>query len=166
MSDDLGTIERSDGRYALRMVRHLSRPPTDVWAALTEPARLERWLGTTTLELRPGGAIEIVFDVDSVIRGTVRAVEPEKRLEYTWCEGSVNDDASVVCFELSPDGEGTLLTLTHRHQPASMARRTAAGWHAHVDVLAGELMGDAPSWESRYEQARGRYQALVATVAD
>ena len=166
MADELGTIERSDGRYSLRMVRHLSRPPADVWAALTEPARLERWLGKTTLELRPGGAIEIAFDENDSIRGTVRAVEPEKRLEYSWCEGPVEEDASVVCFELSANGDGTLLILTHRNQPPAMARRTCAGWHAHVDVLAGELTGDAPSWECRYERARGRYEPLVDAVTD
>ena len=41
-----GRIRDDDGRLALVLARSFPAPVEDVWAAVTEPARLARWIGT------------------------------------------------------------------------------------------------------------------------
>ena len=44
-----------DGRQRLEFRRSWPDGPDDVWAALTEPDRLARWIGTYEGERAPGG---------------------------------------------------------------------------------------------------------------
>lgn len=37
------TVERSDGRWTLRMERQLDYPPERVWVALTRASEIRRW---------------------------------------------------------------------------------------------------------------------------
>ena len=54
---DYGTMETTaDGRYILRYERRLRHPVEKVWAALTEPDRMEEWWArAAVLELAEGG---------------------------------------------------------------------------------------------------------------
>lgn len=75
-------------------------------------------------------------------------------MAYTW--GGSQGEPEVV-FELSPQGDGTLLTLPHR----KLARRddtldVAAGWHTHLDVLSARLAGREPG---PFWSAHGKWQA-------
>src|SRR4029078_7277277 len=43
-----GTIEKRDGEHVLVQTPAFHAPIEDVWAAVTEPDRLARWIGTWT----------------------------------------------------------------------------------------------------------------------
>jgi uncharacterized protein YndB with AHSA1/START domain len=43
-----GRIDHDGGRRTLRLTRSFRAPIEDVWAAVAEPERLERWIGTYT----------------------------------------------------------------------------------------------------------------------
>lgn len=97
------------GHCEVRLTRRYAATPTEVWATLTEPGSIARWLApTVALDLTPGGAFELAIGVAA----RVRVVEPERVLELDW--RVAGEDPSVVRFELTADGDGTLLTLDHR----------------------------------------------------
>lgn len=74
--------------------------------------------------------------------------------------GGSQGQPSEVTFELSPEGDGTRLVLTHR-KLASRADMidVAGGWHAHLGVLSARLAGREPGpfwsallrWEKDYQ---------------
>jgi uncharacterized protein YndB with AHSA1/START domain len=90
---------------ALRLTRRYAAPPAEVWAALTAPESVARWLGHAL--------------------GTIVREEPPHVLELDWSSG--DEPASAVRFELTESGGGTILVLEHRGiaAPRGMA---AMGW--------------------------------------
>lgn len=75
--------------------RELELPatPTELWEAVSDPARLSTWLADeVSLELRPGGDASFVVD-GRTLRGWVEEVTPptgargEGRLAFWWAEG-------------------------------------------------------------------------------
>lgn len=164
MSDaETGVIEAHDDRYTLTLVRHLQAKIREVWAAITEPIELEEWLAPVQLEPAVGGAVRIDFGGDEVVHGTVLRFEPPAVFEFSW-GGAGEGDPSVVRFELHERGGETVLRLTHHNQRARLARSTAAGWHAHVDLLDGRLRGEPGSWDESYARAKQRYAPIVAAA--
>jgi uncharacterized protein YndB with AHSA1/START domain len=147
-------IER-DGRFVvLRCERPLPCPVERAWAAITEPERIEHWLGRRPqLDLRPGG--EHVIDHGAGLRVVDRVlrVEPPTVLEHTFW-ASVNPDARVLWI-LRGTTEGCRLTFTHRMSDADIENaaatiaagddrgriiaRNAAGWRRLLDSLAVSL---------------------------
>jgi uncharacterized protein YndB with AHSA1/START domain len=124
----------------LVFVRDLRHPPATVWAALTDPARLDQWapfaaarpldaVGDTTLTMIDG-------DTRTDTPATVRRAEPFTLLEYTW-----GDD--LLRWELEPLGAGTRLTLRHTLAEPEMIAMVAAGWHLCV-VVAEHLLDGRP----------------------
>ena len=56
----------------------------DLWAAITDPARLARWYGQVEGDLRPGGAFRVYLAADDIeSTGRVEACEPPRRLLVT-----------------------------------------------------------------------------------
>ncbi len=166
--EELGTLgQNADGRCTLRMTRQLPYPVETVWAALTEPDQLDGWLGRLQYEPAQGSPLTIDFGDGVAIWGTVIAFEPPRRFSFTWSERADEPDteASTVQFDLATIAAGTRLILTHSRQSSRLARATAAGWHAHLDLLIGHLTGRAPDWDEVYPIARKAYEPLVRTLA-
>lgn len=154
----------ADGSYELEIVRTLDASLSEAWEVLTERDSLEGWLGRARYEPRVGSALTIDFGGGDSIRGEVVAIDPPRRFAFTWSEDEATEESSLVSLELVEVAGGTRLTLTHSRQPLSMARRTAAGWHAHMDLLIGFMHGTTPEWESVYPPAREAYASLVASL--
>lgn len=111
-----------DGTCALRLTRSYGAPPAEVWATLTEPEALARWLGPMA----------------EALRTNVRSVEAEKLLEVDWAPPG--EDLSVVRFELRANGSGTVLVLDHRRIEARRGMRALGTWEWHLgrlDALLG-----------------------------
>ncbi len=141
----------------LRIERLLPGPIERVWTYLVEPERRAEWLAGGALELKANGHAEFIFDHRNLtdekppekykdqcgemrFEGVVLKAEPPRLLRFSWPE--MSGDVSEVEFELAPQGEDVLLTLTHY----KLAKRddligTSAGWHVHLDVLAVKLAG-------------------------
>jgi uncharacterized protein YndB with AHSA1/START domain len=160
----LGQIEVEGERYGLTLVRRLAARIQDVWEAITEPEELEEWLSTTELEPRSGGRIQIDFGDNDVVRGTVQKFDPPHVFEFTWSDPKDGNDPSVVRFELTQDGDETVLRFTHRRQLDHLARSTAAGWHAHLDLLEGRLRGESIRFEDRYGKLKPLYEPIIAEL--
>jgi uncharacterized protein YndB with AHSA1/START domain len=115
------------------LTRHYRATPDEVWAALTQPDSLARWLAPAReVALRLGGPFELQLE-RWTMKGRVRAVEPSRMLELDWVDSDA--EPSVVRFELSPDGSGTRLVLDHRRIDARVGMRYAARWDRHLGRL-------------------------------
>ena len=63
-----GRIERDhEGHPTLVIVREFAAPIEDVWASVTEPARLERWIGTFTGD-PASGSVMFAMTAESDVR--------------------------------------------------------------------------------------------------
>jgi uncharacterized protein YndB with AHSA1/START domain len=76
----------------------------DVWDALTDPARVQRWFLPLSGDLRVGGK----FQLEGNAGGEIRRCEPPGLLEVTF-----GSETSVVQLRLSTDGDVTVLELDH-----------------------------------------------------
>jgi uncharacterized protein YndB with AHSA1/START domain len=119
---------------ALRLTRRYAAPPAEVWAALTEPDSLARWLHPSArLELAPEGS----FALGRAVSGRVTQLEPERLLELTW--QSRDEEPSVVRFELRPGAGGTVLTLDHSRLDQRTCMAYGRDWTRAFERLDAEL---------------------------
>lgn len=104
------TVERDGARQ--RTVQTLSQayPTTtdDLWEACTDAGRLARWFAPVHGDLRLGGR----YQVEGNASGEVVACEPQRSFAVTWEFGG---DTSDLVVQITPDGAGARLTLTHEH---------------------------------------------------
>ncbi|WP_214405795.1 SRPBCC family protein [Pseudonocardia lacus] len=129
------TLDTQDGRSVLRMRRRLAHPPAKVWKALIEPERLAEWFPTTVRpELRVGGKVDFGFGEP----GEVTELAEGRVIAYTW-------DADHLRWEVRPDGDGSLLLLTHTFDDRSGAASFAAGWHTCLEGMVLMLAGGSAS---------------------
>jgi len=96
----------------------------EVWAALTDPRRLEDWFANDVeLDLRPGGEARFRWGNGESRRATVTEVEPEERLAFEW------DGEGEVEFTLADAAEGTRLVVVE----------TSPAWTTALDLQATAL---------------------------
>lgn len=129
-----------DGDFRIHFERELPHPPERVWAWLTEPDKLERWLPGCSIDPQIGGAVRFDFGEEGAATGEVIRVEPYSLIEHTWKWEGV--PTSHVAWELAPSAAGTRLTLTHREVLAEPATEFAIGWHVMLDALRLDLAGE------------------------
>jgi len=152
----LGSLEVDGARRRVRFERRLQAPVEEVWAALTDPARLARWLAPGTVGDQPGDFVSLDFGEGGQVTGTVLRVERPHLLEYQWHFDGEGE--SIVRFALEAEGEGTRLVLEHRSLGADHAVGYAAGWHAHLDALRDETEGGTGSWDERFAAVLPSYR--------
>ena len=154
MDQDLGDVRRTGDTVEIIFHRRYARPIEKVWAALTVPERMADWFADVeSLELRLGGAIHLYFpEVDYRIQGVITALEPPRRLTWTWPQPDGTE--STVSFELEPDGAGCRLTLIERGLTLSQGAGNAAGWHAHLEALTDACDGVRTPWATLIEREK------------
>jgi uncharacterized protein YndB with AHSA1/START domain len=145
-----GTYETIDGKPAVRFERRLAHPIERVWQSITDPGELEHWFPCQVSgDLRPGATLTFSFPGHEMpdTEGEVTDIDPPRLLAYWW-------GTEHLRFELEPDGDGTLLRLTHVLSSPDQAARDAAGWHVCLDRLERVSTGE---WRELYEdyEARG-----------
>jgi uncharacterized protein YndB with AHSA1/START domain len=70
------------------------------------------------------------------VGGVYREVIPNEKLVFTWAWKSTPERESLVTVLLKPDGDGTLLTLTHEQFFDDEARdRHQDGWTGALDKM-------------------------------
>ena len=145
------------GRPALRVERRLAHPVERVWRAVTEPAELARWF-VAEAHWTPAAGEE--FEAAGQ-KGRVTVVEPPHRFAWEWHVESYS-------FELTPDGDGTVLVFTHVFNPEyGPSWQHAAGWETYFDRLDAHLAGGFLSEEDAHqgiESRMERYRERFARV--
>ncbi|OHU21604.1 ATPase [Mycobacteroides franklinii] len=168
MNDRLGRLTVHGDRATLTFARHLPYPVETVWSAITDPEQRRAWIGRTTLESRAGGQFEMVPSGPPLppeakrVTGRILVWEPPHVLEHEWKQSIVDD--SVVRYELSADGAGTLLRFTHRGLSVPHANGFRPGTHAILDRLIAYLADQPmPEWGQRYREVA---DLIAATSTD
>ena len=97
--------------------REIAHPPEKIWRALTQPHLIEEWLMKNDFAPAVGHQFNLQADQPNwkmVLDCEVLAVEPNRKLSYTW--NFASDDAalslkSVVTWTLTPTSAGTHLRM-------------------------------------------------------
>jgi uncharacterized protein YndB with AHSA1/START domain len=126
----------------VRLERAFPIPVDQLWAYLTTADGLRRWIADG--QIGPDRARLRFADNGSVIDGAVTAWEPPSLVEFAWDGGPTQPHGSRVRFELSADGAGSRLVLTHSRTASQTAPDFAAGWHRHLDTLGYLAQGAQP----------------------
>lgn len=176
---DYGTLIAAD---TVRFERLLPGPIERVWAYLTESDKRGTWLARGAVEPRAGGQVELHFlhsglsplpdqipaKYKSMEKGasfTARVTrwEPPRLLSHSWPEPSGNE--SEVTFELTPQGNDTLLVLTHRRLGADQKVSVAGGWHTHLGILVDHMNGRVPQpFFLTHSRLEGEYETRLASA--
>jgi uncharacterized protein YndB with AHSA1/START domain len=157
-----------DGKYArLFYQRRLPHPRERVWAALTDPEQVKKWLmaASVAIDGREGGSYETVAGPSHIrATGKILTWDPPRAYEYEWIveprEELPEGENSFVRWELADVGGETVLTLEHRRLTRATGLGFAAGWHAFIDRLSALLEDQPlPDWISRFAELRREYPA-------
>lgn len=142
----------------------LDNPTQEVWAALTDAAQLPQWLAPGDIELVVGGAARLDFaDSGVVIDSQVTAVEPQRRLTYSW--SGPGEPLRPVRWSLEPIGPLTRLDLRLAVPASEDVARAAAGWAAHLEMLTAFLAGAPMRFPfDAFKAARAAYGEELAAM--
>jgi uncharacterized protein YndB with AHSA1/START domain len=135
----LGKLSTADGNGVVRMEDRFDTDVDDLWSALTDPARLARWLGDVEGDLRLGGQFRGRFFASGWEgTGVVEACEPPQRLLVrTRGEGELEEHTIEAL--LTADGDGTIAVIEERGMPVNLLSAYGAGIQVHVEDLAAHI---------------------------
>ena len=127
----------------------VAAPPATVFAFLTDPDKILRWIGTeATLEPRPGGLFLLNVGGKHMARGEFTEVIPVHRLAYSFgWEGreKVPPGSSLIEIDLIDQKNGTLVRLTHSGLPdEEECASHEEGWTHYLERLAVAATGGDP----------------------
>jgi uncharacterized protein YndB with AHSA1/START domain len=157
---------RGDFRYvpegvAVRFDRRVDATPAEVWAALTDPAVLGRWLGEVT-----------VADRDVTVRlghgapavpGRITYCDPRQMLEVDL--QPPGEPPARLVGEVAGLGENrTVVVLEYRGLQEDVAADRAAEWHRRMDALAATVGGGADGDGGDDPGLSGMYAGVLAEL--
>ncbi len=145
---EVGSDER-DGRptYIVRASRSYPTTPADLWNAVSDKERVQRWFAKVTGDFNQGGR----FSIEGNAEGDIVACEPPRLLALTWEFGG---NTSWVKFTIEETGEGALLTLEHEHPTDAKSQAhwrqygpgaTGVGWELAMVGLDMHVSGGGAS---------------------
>lgn len=154
---------RGDATY-LVLEREFRAPAEDVWAALTDPDRLVRWIGTWTGDPASGEvAFRMTAEGEDAPEEAHRIIEcdPPRRLVT---ESSPDADSTIWRLELdlAEAGGTTTLSFAQRVGEGIPVDSVGPGWDYYLDRLrAAETTGEvaAVAWDDYYPALAEHYRA-------
>ena len=122
--------------------------PDDTFALLTDPDRLRRWQAVTArIDLRAGGEYRWTIVPGHTAAGTVREVEPGRRVVLGWGWEGQDDlppGTSTLTITVAPTPGGTLVTLVHDGLSDEQVAGHTEGWTHYLERLEmAARLGDA-----------------------
>ena len=132
---------------SLSIKRRFKAPPQKVFSAWTDPEKVKRWMGPGEVktiraenDVRVGGRYRILMQTpageEHDVSGVYREVIANEKLVYSWAWKSMPERESLVTVTFKPDGDGTLLTLTHEQFLDEAARDShQGGWNGALVKL-------------------------------
>jgi uncharacterized protein YndB with AHSA1/START domain len=155
--------ESHDGSDVVEVSVYIAAPPETVFTYLTDSARYAEWMGSgAILDPVPGGIYHVRMDDGFAAAGRFMAVDPPRRVVFTWGwadneaaqhvlherqddDGGLPAGSTRVAVTLDAHEGGTRLTLRH-HNLATRelldAHREA--WHVYLDRLTIRAAGGDP----------------------
>jgi uncharacterized protein YndB with AHSA1/START domain len=132
----------------LRVERHMAAPPSVVYSYLTDSKGWAAWQGEeATIEARPGGIFRMKMAGGQTAGGQFMELVPDRRVVFTWGwvdTPGIPAGSTTVEIDLVPDGEGTLVRLTHRNLPPEESVPHRQGWEHYLGRLGVRAEGGEP----------------------
>lgn len=137
---------------SLTVSRLIAAPQSRVYDAWLNAETLARFMlpgdnvtvPATATDPRVGGRFSILMragDKDLPHGGTYLELTPHSRIRFSW-ESPYSIDGSEVTLDLTPEGTGTRITLTHVKFPSTESRDNHnSGWSRILDTLATYMAG-------------------------
>ncbi|GAA1962501.1 SRPBCC domain-containing protein [Microbacterium deminutum] len=155
LDDGVGTV-RLDDVYGTRI--------DDLWDAITSPARVGRWLGTVTGELRLGATLQLSFVSGWDGPARIEVCEAPRHLVLVANPGQA--DETRMTAELTAEGARTRLVIEESGFTIDALPFHGSGWQTHVEDLRSYLEGRATShWETRWKELTPAYLELAERIA-
>jgi len=171
ITSDRGRVETTPDGARVVFRRTYPDPIEDVWSAVTEPERLQRWIGTWTGTPAVGGTVDFRMTAEGedvpVEQVTILACDPPRSLAIEW---TIPDQplwrVELRLAEADQATGGTELTFVHHMagSPAGFAD-IGPGWQYYLDRLGAALTGAGmPQFDGYLEQLADHYRAGPATT--
>lgn len=163
-----GRLEHRDGTAYLVLERRFSAPVEDVWAAVTEPERLVRWIGTWAGDPASG---HVQF------RMTAESPDaPEELIEIDECRAPhrlamrsarPDDDSQQWIWQLDlSEADGvTTLTFAQEVVEVTLAESVGPGWDYYLDRLVAAEAGRDPAtidFDDYYPAFAAHYRVVLS----
>ena len=165
----VGRREERGGSAAVVIERTFRAPVEDVWAAVTEPERLVRWIGTWSGD-PASGAVEFRMTAEGEDVApetvTVHECDPPRRLVLSWAPSVPPSGLWHVELDLDEADGTTTLTFAQRIPDLATGRDVGPGWEYYLDRLVAALSGAdvaAVAWPD-YEGMAGHYERLFTDL--
>lgn len=150
--------------------RTFPAPPEVVWAAVSDPERLGRWIGTWSGDPASG-------EVDFVMTAEGEDVEPERyRIEVCTpprrlvvSAGGEGQTAWHLEIDLGHTDGVTTLTFAQSMDDVDAAADIGPGWDYYLDRLVAAERGtdaDAVDWDDYYPALSDHYRHEFGTTSD
>lgn len=152
----IAAIQQLEQGYVARNERQIKHSVQDVWAMLTDNAKLDKWFQELSVgELREGGFMKFDMSEGKFEELEIVAYAVHSVLEFDWF-------GDIVRFELQPEQEGCLLIFKENFSVITdQTIKDLAGWHVCLNVIESLLdnkpnhtrANDWQEWYQQYEQA-------------
>ena len=159
--------EIRDGDDCVVYDRTFAAPIEAVWAAVTEPERLERWIGTWAGDPASGAvAFRMTAEGEDVDPQTftIDECDPPRRLAVTSPAPGEEGDWHLV-LELAEEAGTTTLTFSQSVPNAEWAASVGPGWEYYLDrLVAAESGGDvaALDFDDYYPAQSDHFRTLFS----
>ncbi|GAB3618429.1 hypothetical protein GCM10027416_29860 [Okibacterium endophyticum] len=158
-----GTLHERGGQPELVFERQFTAPIHDVWASMTNPEQLGRWIGRWVGDPASGRVTFLMTAEDDPEPEEIiiRECAPPHRFS---ADTSVGEGSWHVFFELNEDAGVTTLVFGQRLSPGDDPRSVGPGWDYYLDRLVASREGRNPEdvdWNNYYPELKAYYAALV-----
>lgn len=144
-----GRREERHGSPYVVLTRRFRAPIDDVWAAVTEPERLARWIGTWTGDPASGSvSFRMLFEGEEEVEEEIYTIDectPPRRLVLTSTMPLDENTPATWHLELDLAEHGGVTTLTFAQSlpDPTWAENIGPGWEYYLDrLVAAETGGD------------------------
>jgi uncharacterized protein YndB with AHSA1/START domain len=132
---------------SLTIKRRFSAPPAKVFAAWTDPEKVKHWMGPGEVKVlkvesepRKGGRYRWLMQAPSGeehdVSGVYREFIPNEKLVFSWAWKTTPERESLVTVSIKPDGDGSIMTLTHEQFFDESARdHNNQGWTSAIEKM-------------------------------
>lgn len=158
-----GHVRTTETHRELAYERTFAAPIDDVWASVTEPERLNRWIGTWSGDPGPGKTISFTMTAEGAVEPSdvlIVACDPPRRLTLRLPAPHGTWDVDIALSE--SDGVTTLV-FAQTIKPGDNLGEYGPGWEYYLDRLVAVFEGeDFADWDVYPATVQSYYDNLDA----
>lgn len=103
--------------YPITFETHYAAAPERVWQAITDKELMKQWyFDIPDFELKVNATFNFYEPGNERKfhhRCVIKEIVPNRKFQHTWTYPELSKGSSLLTWELIPDGNGTLVKLTH-----------------------------------------------------